>query len=71
MFLLTVDCRRAGNGDLEVHVSFRGTKVPCTIRETHDGLFDCSYLPLLCGVYHVSVNFNKSEIRGKYRTTAT
>ncbi|XP_052103817.1 filamin-C-like isoform X2 [Mytilus californianus] len=59
----TVDCQNAGKGDLEVYIDFRGTKVPCTIRETQTGVYTASYLPYICGVYRVSVSFNKSEIR--------
>ncbi|XP_076095908.1 filamin-A-like isoform X2 [Mytilus galloprovincialis] len=59
----TVDCHNAGKGDLEVFIDFRGTKVPCSVKETQTGVYTASYLPYICGVYSVRVSFNKSEIR--------
>ena len=64
--MIVVDCHNAGKGDLEVFIDFRGTKVPCSVKETQTGVYTASYLPYICGVYSVRVSFNKSEIRGNY-----
>jgi hypothetical protein len=64
--IITVDCQSAGNGDLEVFVTFRGSKVHCNLTQTQTGLYTASYLPYSCGTYHISVSFNKSEIRGRF-----
>lgn len=66
--IVTVDCQSAGNGDLEVFVTFRGSKVHCNLTQTQTGLYTASYLPYTCGTYHISVSFNKSEIRGRFLT---
>jgi len=64
ILLFTVDCRKAGAGEVEVFVNSKNGRVPCYFTEPSPNLYVANFTPFHHGVYHISVSFNKADIRG-------
>lgn len=61
----SVDCTRAGDGEVGVDITHKGRKVPVTITQSTKGMYRVTYSPYEAGAYSINVHFNRAEVRGK------
>lgn len=64
IYIFSVDCSEAGNGDLEIFVKNDKGRVPSFCSDNGRGIYNVHFTPYLKGPHYVSVNFNRAEIRG-------
>ena len=66
-WLAVVDTSKAGQGDLDVHVSCNNVRVPCQLQLAPDGSrHNCSFIPASAQQHSVHVTYNKEPVPGKY-----
>src|SRR6218665_3544736 len=66
-WLAVVDTSKAGQGDLDVHVSCNNVRVPCQVQLAPDGSrHNCSFIPASAQQHSVHVTYNKEPVPGKY-----
>lgn len=67
LWLTVVDTSKAGQGDLDVHVSCNNVRVPSQLQLLPDGSrYNCSFVPATAQQHSVHVTYNKEPVPGKY-----
>lgn len=65
-FPFSVDCTKAGPGELGVDITHNGRPVPTRISNTATSAYkQVSFRPHEAGTYEINVHFNKAEVRGE------
>lgn len=63
-FSFTADCTNAGEGNLFVEVTHRGSQVPVQIERESKGLYKATFTPHGSGLYAIKVLFENLPVKG-------
>lgn len=62
----SVDASQAGEGNLEITISARGTNIPTQVHSHGNAKFSVSFVPIEPLDHVISIQFNKEHVPGEY-----